>query len=1080
MSEQSSPAAASKRRPPLATLPNAASGTGTTRRSSLARPVDHSLNEDGDGRSPKPKKARRSASKRVSFGGEQIKLFNNDHRPDWDDSPPALTTTYLNSPVRCSPRKCSPSVSSPSSSPFPHRPIDAEAIDESAELSSSLPLADVGIRHLMSASPDKAPFAAYFLADRIPCTNAPPRISSVFSQDNTVGISDIFPPEASVKSTGPSHFSSPDSSHRESGRPDVASSRQESLCIDGSASLSRRESVMSNQSNISDGDITQQVFHDHDGLRRLIDSDEPGVESSRPIPDSPTLSAKEDEVFASIDEVEMSMDDGEMTQPEITLSMNPLLELVHCDEPIEEAVPAVKPAPVEAVVKRQMLPESRQLFGPDHTGDDTTIHYHDTTSGAADKTSVLRFPAEHRSTSKSFDTGNQICRDSGVAGNHSEQIAIDAPPSQAEVTGRDTSAVISAAVPVSSEPSVVDSSRNEPSKSMGASVIDSSRNEPSKSTGGLKEESGGNPLTQEEKELMSAFDVKDVHSTTALKSAAESLVGVPEPAEVYTGMFSQEADNAFEHESSNTGNDGAQKELVWTALAEPEAFPDGTEDEKQHGNFSALKSFLEAVNYTEPHVPKMTPVTRRSIGVALSGGESSVDDSERQQSSAARQSRIFKDTYAGAREEVAVKLMENAKNDYSALLDASRKQIAAYEAILEDKPPAFFQTSGMNKTELKKLELDNKRLMKASKVKAQWNHHELRCEREKTIAAAQSRQVTALRKDLDLILADSDFNATESINVDSSIAEADISSYISRLTVLDIEPASVAILRSQISSHVKSLKENGEARYTGGNNKKAMVDELSALRKANASIEADIVAVRDYARASSKTDLLKLVNQRRDEHRHLSLAIGIYPRILTDSEVQVRLLGVSDLSFALTGNAVTAVKCDIVYDRLDMSTEFGNFVKCALDLLSSQCLTRVNAVRDIPGALQHASSFMTQVLKTENVMVKYNSLREASYDNFGLPASSLPAAEVNVLSEYYSAADRCQFDVKMTLIAIPPTWKAENTTAGSLNVRIDSVVPNIGKHPSVETVSETIVPMRHLRSHHPLEDALQLVWTLLR
>lgn len=1063
MSEQSSPAVASKRRPPLATLPNAASATGTKRRSSLARPADHSRNDDGDGRSPKPKKARRSASKRVSFGGEQIKLFNNDHRPDWDDSPPALATTYLNSPIHYSPRKRSPSVSSPSSSHFPHRPIDAEAINKSAELSSSLPIADVDVRHLMSSSPDKPPpeDGSPFLDDRVPFTDAPPRISGVFSEDNTVVIPNIPQPEVSVKIASPSHFSSPGSSHHESGRPDASSSRLESLAIDGPASQSRRESVTSNQSNISDGDITQQMLQP---LSRVVEFDEPGVENSRPMPDSPTLSAREDDPFASIDEVEMSMGDGEMTQPEITLNMNPISVLVDCDEPTEELVPPVKPAPVEAVVKRPLLPESRQLFGPNHTGDDTTIHYHDTTSGAADRTPSSPSPAKHQSTSNSFDVGSQICRDSGVAGNHSEQTAIDAPLSQAEAPGRGASTVNSVAVPVSSESSVVDSSRNKPSKSMD----------------GLKVGSGGNLLTQQEKELTSASDAKEVHITTALKSAAESLVGVPESAEIHPGILSQEADGAVEHERSNTGNGGAQKELVRAALTDPEASPGGLEEEKQPGNFSVLKSFLEAVNYTEPHVPKMTPVTRRSIGVALSGGESSVDDGERQQSSVVRQSRICKDAFAGAREEVAVKLMENAKSEYSALLDASRKLIAENEAILEGKPPAFFNTSGMNKSDLKKLELDNKRLMKATKVKAQWNHHELRCEREKVIAAAQSRQVTALRKDLDLVLADSEFNATESNTVDNSVAEADISLFIGRLAVLDLEPASVPTLRSQISSHAKSLKENGEARYAGGSNKKAMVDELSALRKANTSIEADIVAVRDYARASSKTDLLKLVNQRRDEHRLLSLATGIYPRILSDSEIQVRLLGVSDLSFELKGDAVTAVKYDIVYDRLDLSTEFGKFVKCALDLLSSHCLTRVNALRDIPPALQHASSFMTQVLKTENVMVKYNSLREASYENFGRPASSLPTAEVNVLSEYYSAADRCQFDVKMTLVAIPPTWKAENAMAGSLNVRIDAVVPNIGKHPSVETVSEAIVPVRHLRSHHPLEDALQLVWTLLR
>lgn len=1079
MSFQSSPTA-SKRRPPLGTLPNAAAAAGTTRRSSLAKPSISSDIPLDEGASPAQKKARRSASKRVSFGGEQIKLFNNEHNAEWDDSPPSLAQPLL-----------SPAPQHPPSSPSPQRDAAADSPRRSPRRSprvakrqasparlgngdeddSGLAFDDADVRGMRSSSPS-ANYAtdSMFMDEDVAAGVAPSRLSGIYGDDPTV----VIPIP----------------------RPAFASSGS----VDRSASIFRRDSMQSTQSNLSDGDdITLQMT----GIGGLISMDEPaGAETSRPS-ESPALSSGGGSPFASVAEVELSMNGGDIalgdssngapcarildvdesanaetsrpglksqalspgggspfaTVAEVEMSMddddvtlgptsNLLGTLVEVDEAgagpgtirrmVESShvehdqIPEVKPA-----IERPVLPEMRQLFVADHTGDDdTTIHYHDDpATELASKPSVSEPPMKEDIAEKALQ----------------EIAALEDAKNDMETTQAKISIPVPEEVPAYRDIATPESISNP-----------IARKSPAKEALQVKpaEESVG---------------YQD--AGTGHESAMTKMV-IPPDEEV------KPAEGAVGCQDAGTGHESALTKIAIRPAEEVEAIPPAGELEEKEASSPVLKTFLEAVGINFPDA--LLDFFPRTDSIALGLSDSGDEGAERT-SAEVRQSRLSKNVHSAARSEASLKLLDSAVKNMRKGLEVRQNRISELTQAIEKNPPKFFKLvtdtgpGKLKQSELSAMRLEFSRLQKVSRMIAKREHATLRAEREKTIAAAEASQVNALRNDIDSLSEVKDATLTECGKLNEIIAEEDLSLYIEEAVSSEIDPSVTADLRSEISSHAASLYRTENAIETAKENEKAMKDELAALASSNPEIEEELREARGFARASSKADMQKLVDQRRDDHRLLSAVTGIHPRKLSDSDVQVRLLGVLDVSFALDGDAVSAVECTALLEQcgVDLSTPHGKFVHKAVALLADQFLKHVGAVNQIPSVLQRSVAFLMQVLNIDPIMAKYNRLREARYTTAELPLSSPSAAEVNILAEYHSTPLHWKFDVKMTIVAVPPLWKGSDAGFGSLQVRIDAVDSRIGDCPSVDKICATIASDGKVLAVHPLENALQRVWTLL-
>jgi hypothetical protein len=442
--------------------------------------------------------------------------------------------------------------------------------------------------------------------------------------------------------------------------------------------------------------------------------------------------------------------------------------------------------------------------------------------------------------------------------------------------------------------------------------------------------------------------------------------------------------------------------------------------------------------------------------------------------------------HSAVQAQATLKVLETSVQQMREEIGRRQERIAELTQTIERNTPRCFarlaDASKLKPSELSKMQLEFKRLRKASAMQAKGEHARVRCERERSIAAAESGQVLFLEADKGMLAKTADLLVAEGEALKTAIAAAGLDPFVEQAAGSEIDPTVTATLRSEVASHAAALAAAEERIATALSDKSSMAEENAALEAGNCELAAEVRRVRRYAQASSRADLVKLAGQRRDEHLILSAVTGVQPLSLSDAEVHVRLLGTLDVRFGLQGSAVTTVNCSATADngRVDAATPFGKFVLQAVSLVSERCLKRVGVVNEIPPVLQRAVSFLMHALKADHSLALYAAEHEASYRPAGLPSSCSPAAELAVKAEYYSVARHCKFDVTLSLLAVAPAWRLANAADSGLHARVDSIDAVIGDCPSKDSVREAVAKATSGGAQYPLADALQSIWKLLQ
>lgn len=1003
---------AGKRRPALATLqhgmPAASAGH---RRSSIAKPANLDTPADVAGKSPAMKKPRRSASKRVSFGGEHIKLFNNEHETEWGESPPfALepksqdlsTSSPLPgagagaSPVLPRGRNSPRGRDSPAPSPRRSPRFGSTALEESNDADGddgdtlTLPHMSEMIQD-QTGTPQRLSRSPLFMDEDVTPGAAAPRLSVAggCGDDTTV----IVPIPAPVESL-----------NDESGDGKV---RQ------------RRESM---QSNLSDGDITQQIPR----MNGLLDIDEAyDGTSDGGLCESPGFKGTSSP-FANIDEVTKSIGDNDSTVGNVTSEAAPLVSLLaedagagdipqrnsnrkaeqsphnatlgdgpsptcsspgtsgrasigditlgiphveallSIDEPSSPAesehkeVAATVPGPTSMTPPRPVLPESRQLFSSEMQGDDTTIHYHDTNPQIGNVQQSLPVASEGRSSPSCADA-RSTSKDDCLQDNELSESPVKAQP---------------------------------------------------------------------------------VTCSSALEPQAES---------------------------SNV--------LQPSALCESETLG-AVESETQ-----VISDFLEGVNVQFREVDFKALQRGASLGFGLERGESDGEETENTEDS--KRAALFKRVYSAARSSVILKRLNKAVKDMQEEVASRQCRVAELSAKISRNPPKYFErvidSEKLKQSELSKMQLEFKRLRKASAMQAKREHAILRSEREQRIGEQECHQIATLQSDQGLLQSNTEVFTSEVQQVDASVNEHGLQEFVDQVVGMETDLAVTQTLRSEVRSRVAALAGTKECIDNAASKRETIVSEISSLTHRTEELKTEVSRLQDYARASSGHELKKLLERHRDEHALLSRVTGVQALMLSDSHVRVRVLDILDVHFELQESSVASTRCSASPRSMarDAECPFESFVADAISSVDERCLKNTAVVHDIPATLQRCVAFLRRVLNVQQGLAVYQRTREVSYERSNGSRASSSGAEVTMRAEYFSLSKHCKFDVVLSVLATAPAWESATALAGDFTIQVDDVDAIIGKCPDKVAVSDAVRAATTSCKQDAVLEALQSIWRLL-
>lgn len=466
----------------------------------------------------------------------------------------------------------------------------------------------------------------------------------------------------------------------------------------------------------------------------------------------------------------------------------------------------------------------------------------------------------------------------------------------------------------------------------------------------------------------------------------------------------------------------------------------------------------------------------------------------------------FRQLHAAARGGEILGILEASVKRMQDQVATRQAHIEELSRKIEEHPPRYFSrlagTDRLKPSELSKMQLEFKRLQKASAKKAAKEHAKIRQERESAIAAAQERQVASIESERDSFCTGAKDFAKATEDIAAYTSHNALSALVAQAETSQVDSAVTATLRSEVSSHVEAIALTERSVGVALRNVDEMQAESKALEERNEELMGEVRRIRSFAHASSKADLVKLVAQNRDSHLLLGATTGIVPLTLTSTDIHLRLLAAVDVRFALHGNEVTSVNCSLsdCNQRVDPTSVFGQFVNRAVDLVSERCLKRISVVDEIASVLQLTCLYLMQVFKADYSLRSYGAKHEVALEAAGLPNSSSPAAELKVKAEYFSLRRHCKFDLSLSLLLYAPQyapraltggekqiaqagWKtpAYNSTGNSqkLQTRVDCVRSVLGDCPAKERIREAIAVHGVSHRRYPLVDALESVWKLL-
>lgn len=1068
-----SPNNSAKRRQPLAALHNAAYVEGRRAPSAEAKTSgpDASLHEISY--SPAQKKPRPSASKRVSFGGEQIKLFDHEHDADiWDDSPPQNSipnAATQPSPVRPSEEK--PKLRSPSRrSPLPSR-LSTHSPRRSPRFSrqpggprpsprspAGLPLADredtltlpnvLDMLRDQQAESDgvRAPTSSPTLSPQHPLSPFTP----FMDEDVTVGA------EASRLSVINSGAGNDETTL---GAPIPAPA----VAVKGS----RRESVLS---NASDGDITHQM----PAMNELIDLDEAyGTSSSAKdvVPTNQEGSVEENhDQFSSVDDVTVSMGD-------VTSEAPPLASLLAADTSTANASSEAQ-GYLEAQTRspsRSAIPEHQQ--SPSSAKCDGRQSVGDITLGMPSLQALADSDEPDLATDPSLMNEQVHPSDEIEPGKPSEQSPGKSDPSNLGKQGKDEQMNLPEKV-----------GENEPKGSDSSSIGSAQYREPIPSkeelaTHATQTAPVERTILPESRKLFSTDHEGDEDTTIHYHDAG---------VKVLPGM--QANHQVPSHPAHPVPPDASLDKGGKQKCESPFSGP--SSEKVGNSNMLTVERFCDSLNLVFRH----KEFSRcESMGQALRAEVSEDETTDGNPEIAQRQSK-FKLMHSATRTEKVINILHEAIKQMQDEVARRQLRIEELTRVIEHSPPRYFarlaESDKLKPSEFSKMQLEFKRLQKASTKNAAREHAQIRQKREHTIAKSQKEQVASLIKDKEATLSQAKRISSAHTDIIAYIARNNLSGVVTRMANGQVDPAVTATLRSEVVDHSRAIAAAVGRIREAVSSKDEMHIECKSLEERNTELVDEVRRIRSFARASSKADLDKLVAESRDSHLLLSAITGIVPLALAAADAHFRLLGAVDVRFGLQGKVVTSIDCFISsnYTEVEMSSPFGQFVNHAVALVSERCLKRVELIDEIPSVLQLTVLFLMQVFKVDYSLRHYTRVHEATYTEAsfitssdaktgGEPGShsnsSSPVAELKLNAEYYSLRQHCKFDLSLSLVLSAPAWKAPHVVPGELRTRVDEVHNIIGQCPACEDIRNLISSQKVACSRYPILDALESVWTML-
>jgi hypothetical protein len=358
-------------------------------------------------------------------------------------------------------------------------------------------------------------------------------------------------------------------------------------------------------------------------------------------------------------------------------------------------------------------------------------------------------------------------------------------------------------------------------------------------------------------------------------------------------------------------------------------------------------------------------------------------------------------------------------------------------------------------------------------------HRVLRNEREVNIRAAVCNQILGLEMDKEVLCRSSASCRAEEEKLKATMESSKFSTGNSHSAQMD--PTLLSTLRSEAQDCLQTLTL--VRKLSRDVPMRKVRDEIDCLRERNAALESETNRLKSLTK--SKDNLLQLVATDRLSHLIISDVSCIKPVALGGSEMHLHLLNVS-IHLQIRDHRVTAVS-------VTENDKMGGFdvVRHGIRAVHSTCLSHVTALNQLPQALQLTGAYLSKLKMAAEGVSAYARVRELEYLS---SRSTSNAAEMTVRGQYYSSKKRCVFSVTLALIAIAPTWEANNRRGAvwhATEVNVLSTNAVLGECPGRENIVQAITANRVVTGDalhdsdrlnqelHPLSKALRNIWKLV-
>lgn len=434
-----------------------------------------------------------------------------------------------------------------------------------------------------------------------------------------------------------------------------------------------------------------------------------------------------------------------------------------------------------------------------------------------------------------------------------------------------------------------------------------------------------------------------------------------------------------------------------------------------------------------------------------------------------------------------LRILDTSVEQITEEISRRKAQIAQSIEAVERDPPEYFARLGrgdkLKPADLSKMQLDFKRLRKASAMQAAKRHASLRSEREMSIAAVVCNQIAGLGVDFDVLSKSLESLSVECAKMQEAITNDGLDKYVVEAVSSHIDPVVTKSLQSEVTSHLDELRKANELLRTAGENKSRLDEENRALLEQNLSLRQEADELQKYAEASTVGKLQKLIGGHRDTHLLLAAVSGIKPIAFSRKEISVQLVGTVIVTFHLRNESVTKASYTMSHTTSSETQDaFAAFMNHFAALLYENLLSRVSRTHEIPAVLQLSVSSLMRLLNIQQDLARYQTLREAQFIPSVRRDNDPSCAEVFVKAEYYSTREGCKFSITFSLKAFAPESLSEWND--NVMLKLASIERLLGSTPSDEEIRSTVGHCAsgtrgNNVSRFSLFESLQTVWTLL-